>query len=306
MSRDERDRKKVPSWDGSPETYDTYEIKVGIFLRTGARWKEPELIAELVSKLEGKAWSLIEQISEEERDKLNSREVFLNFLKKNLLEAAVPELGKLFKRWQVFKRQGKESMKLYVMRHRKVLSRLEKALSQVDDGKELTRKLKVEITEHCHKVLQQWPKRVSKPASVKSHDSKTSRTSQTSANPEPKVWKSRKARQGEEGQEEESVLGTLDGDDDDEEKGLEPGARPETAWGWRKQSWWDSGWHEWKEPEMPKTSLEKLGEHLGAVNASIITDPEATQHLNETITLIGAAWRESALPALLTGWHLLQ
>jgi hypothetical protein len=35
----------------------------------------------------------------------------------------------------VFKRIGKESMKMYIMRHRKMLSKLEKALGQVDDGR---------------------------------------------------------------------------------------------------------------------------------------------------------------------------
>jgi hypothetical protein len=168
MSRDDnRDRKKVPSWDGSPENFDSYEVKVGIFLRTGAKWKEPELIAELISKLEGKAWQLIEQIAEEEREKIQTREIFLTFLKKNLLEAAVPELGKMFKKWQVFKRQGKESMKLYIMRNRKMLSRLERALSQVDDGKDLTLKLRNAINEQCLKV-QISTRSFSRPGSVRS------------------------------------------------------------------------------------------------------------------------------------------
>ena len=99
MSKDDRNdnnRRKVPSWDGTPDTFDTYEVKLGIFLKTGPKWKESELISEAVSKLEGKAWQLIEQISEDERDKIDSKEVLLTFLRKNLLEAAVPELGKCF------------------------------------------------------------------------------------------------------------------------------------------------------------------------------------------------------------------
>jgi hypothetical protein len=73
------DRRKVPTWDGSPEAFETYEVKVGIFMKTQPRWKEPELVAELVSKLEGKAWQLIEQISEEEREIKSAPKNFSSF-----------------------------------------------------------------------------------------------------------------------------------------------------------------------------------------------------------------------------------
>ena len=61
MARDDRkdERRKVPVWDGNPDEYDSYEVKVGIYLRTGPKWKEAELINELVSRLQGKAWNLI-------------------------------------------------------------------------------------------------------------------------------------------------------------------------------------------------------------------------------------------------------
>ena len=312
MSKDDRkdnNRRKVPSWDGTPDAFDTYEVKLGIFLKTGPKWKESELISEAVSKLEGKAWQLIEQISEDERDKIDSKEVPLTFLRKNLLEAAVTELGKMFRRWQVFKRIGKESMKLYIMRHRKMLSKLEKALGQVDDGKELTSKLRKSIEEHCRKV------QLEKPLSWKAASEKGSTTSRKKAPSDTasdagtkKVWKSKAARRADD---EESVApGQGDGfgdDDENDEDPIEPGQSPESSWEkrWGTSSWWDQDW-KWKVPELPKTNVEKLTDSLGVVAASITGDLEATRKLDEAVELIGSAWRTSALPPLLTGWHLLQ
>ena len=176
---DRGNRLEVPVWDGSPENWETYQIKVGIFCRTEALWKQPQLIAKLINKLDGQAWRLIEQTEEVSLEGLNSKEVYLEFLKKNLLESAVPELGRLFRKWYAFKRTKRESMKLYVMRHRKVLRTLEKAMSQVEQTSDLKKKMEDLVQKERIKRLKALSSRLSTTSSRTTLSSKASSSGKT-------------------------------------------------------------------------------------------------------------------------------
>ena len=61
-----------------------------------------------------------------------SPEVFLQFLKKHLLEGVLPELGRVFRNYLTIRRQKQASMMLYCLRHREALSKLRKAMSSVE------------------------------------------------------------------------------------------------------------------------------------------------------------------------------
>jgi hypothetical protein len=130
-NREEKDG-YIPTWDGTPEKWDTYVIEVGVHLKTEPSWKISQKIAKLISRLTSKAWELVEQTEESSLDALITKELYLGFLKKNLLASAVPELGRHFRKWYAFRRLKSESMKLYVMRHRKMFIDLEKAMSLND------------------------------------------------------------------------------------------------------------------------------------------------------------------------------
>ena len=196
--REEKDG-HIPTWDGSPEKWDTYVIKVGVHLKTEPKWKLSQTIAKLISRLTSKAWELVEQTEESSLDALTTKELYLGFLKKNLLASAVPELGRHFRKWHAFRRLKSESMKLHVMRHTKMLMDLEKAMSLVDNGVEIKVQLADLVTKARLKSLRgrsSNQKTSDKAASERSHRStkatnpKTSSSSNPAEN-KPKVWRRR-------------------------------------------------------------------------------------------------------------------
>ena len=306
-------KKKVPSWDGTPEKWDTYVIKTGIFMKTQPEWKAPNLIAELMQRLEGRAWDLIEQISEEQQEKLVNRKIFLQFLKESLLESAVPELGRFFRKWQGFKRQRRETMKLYVLRHRHVLGRLEKAMQSVDDGKELYDKV-TKLVEGKKRVLSM----VDGSATSKSSKARTSKASS--------VRSSVKSEQEEAEEERDSYSDIWPNASDGGARTWTSGKgkgksqkTPDEPWEdkahihwWSAWSWWDQkGWgnQDWKDtksdkgsemPVLPKSKIEELSELLA------LAEFNDEAKLDALIKLVTSQWRETCLPDLLTGWHLLQ
>ena len=92
-----------------------------------------------------KPWKLIQALSDEERDKLVSKSALLEFLRLHLLESAIPELGRAFRNWLKIRRENKESMRLYILRHRQVLSRMEKALNESKTSTDVENKLNSEV-----------------------------------------------------------------------------------------------------------------------------------------------------------------
>ena len=123
----------MPTWHGDIDSYDSYKIQVRYFLRTKPQWQTPQQLARLILGLKGKAKELVEKLPEESREQLEKSElVYLNFLKKHLLEGEIPELGRAFRTYLQMKRQRQESMVLYTMRHRENLSKLDKAMKAVE------------------------------------------------------------------------------------------------------------------------------------------------------------------------------
>ena len=60
----------VPVWDGSPEDWEDYQIRSGIYCRGVDKWKVGQRISNLIQSLTGKAWDSITNLSESERENL--------------------------------------------------------------------------------------------------------------------------------------------------------------------------------------------------------------------------------------------
>jgi hypothetical protein len=54
----------------------------------------------------------------------------------------VPELGKNFRAWVKLKRNPREGMRLFVLRHRQVLNKVESSLNETESGDSLSKKLR--------------------------------------------------------------------------------------------------------------------------------------------------------------------
>ena len=100
MSGSEKRDKHIPSWDGSPETWEEFEVEVDLFCRRKPDWQEAQQIAQLLGALKGTPKSLHLALSEKERAKITTKEIFKKYLKGNLLETSVPELGRNLRAWQ--------------------------------------------------------------------------------------------------------------------------------------------------------------------------------------------------------------
>ena len=97
----------VPTWNGEPEGWEDFIISVETFIKQKEPWKEGQQIARIINKFDkkGKPWRLLVSLSETERAKLVTKEALLAYLKGNLLESAIPELGRHFRAWIKFKRE---------------------------------------------------------------------------------------------------------------------------------------------------------------------------------------------------------
>ena len=72
---------QVPSWDGTPQTWESFNIDVDIFVKQEPPWKEPQQIAKLLGALKNQAKDLHAALSESERDKITTKETFKEYLR---------------------------------------------------------------------------------------------------------------------------------------------------------------------------------------------------------------------------------
>ena len=122
---------KVPSWDGTPESYEVYKTKARWFVKGFKPWEQEMAVSKLVVKLTGRAWDAIQQLPEE-RCHFEDFPAFLLFLQQSCLESAIPESGRIFREYFTkFRRQKGETMKMYVQRHQNQLSKIDQCLKLV-------------------------------------------------------------------------------------------------------------------------------------------------------------------------------
>ena len=136
----------VPSWDGSPEEWEDYQVRSGIYCRGTDRWKIGQRISNLIQSLTGKAWDSIMNLSEKERENLQvDLESFHTYLKSSCLPTAIPELGRRFREWLKFRRVRKETMRTFIRRYHLQLNKLEGSMRLVDQRSPKLRKLQKAI-----------------------------------------------------------------------------------------------------------------------------------------------------------------
>ena len=141
----QRYRDEVPCWDGQPETWDDFDIAVDVFVSQKPGWQEAQQVAKLVGVLKDNPKKLYNALSKEERAKITTKEVFKRYLKSHLLETSVPELGRNLRSWQKLRRLPKEGMRIYILRHRQLLNKLEKSVNESDVSAQLKTKLRTMI-----------------------------------------------------------------------------------------------------------------------------------------------------------------
>ena len=84
MERDKHE--SIPSWSGTPETFDTYKVQVKYFLKSKLSFQQSQQIAKLIRQLRGRAWELIEKLPETTKEKLEkSQEIFFNLFEETFV-----------------------------------------------------------------------------------------------------------------------------------------------------------------------------------------------------------------------------
>ena len=125
------DKTKVPSWDGTPESFEVYKTKARWYVKGFKAWEQDIAVSKLVVKLTGRAWDAIQQLPEE-RCHFEDFPALLLFLQQSCLESAIPESGRVFREYFTkFRRQKGETMKMYVQRHQNQLSKIDQCLKLV-------------------------------------------------------------------------------------------------------------------------------------------------------------------------------
>ena len=130
---------KLPTWDGETDKFEEFKQKVKWYILGTKKAERPLVTARIAGSLTGSAWRVLEDLPEEKKEELvmsGSPESLLAFLKESLMDSAIPEAGKYVREYLYkFRRNRGESMKLYVQRHRTLMSRLEKAMKMVEGTK---------------------------------------------------------------------------------------------------------------------------------------------------------------------------
>ena len=101
MTEKEGKGSDIPDWDGTVETWEDFTTRTDVYCRQVEPWKESQQISKIIGKFStsknNRVWKLLQALSETEREKLFSKTALLTFLKSQMLESAIPELGRHFR-----------------------------------------------------------------------------------------------------------------------------------------------------------------------------------------------------------------
>ena len=304
MAKEVKEDTSVPTWNGEPDHWEDFVISLETFVKQREVWKEGQQIARIINRFDkkGKPWKLLVSLSEQERAKLTTKDALISYLKGNLLESAIPELGRHFRNWIKFRRDNGESMRVFILRHRKTLNKMESTLNLAQASAELKMKLRGQIDKIKLKILSEEHAARIRP--------KVPRKSKTWVNPKaPKSSEDTGAGVGDwESEEEEEDW--REGYDDPGNPWQEDDKWSEGGWssgsGWWKNSWWkdNSKRDESTQPEPVKDKTEELSTALTEVEMALeaVGKPKVMEKL---LDLLSERWRERTIPDQLLGYHLL-
>jgi len=229
----------IPIWDNKPETFDEHFIEVDIYVRQFPKWKEEIAIAKILGSLQGQSKQLLQALSEVEREKISTKAAYRSFLRGHLLEVGIPERGRSFRSWLKLRRQPKEGMRLFLTRHRQLLTKMEATLNEGQNQKSLISRMKKEIAKQKLDLLlkekaerldeEKWQryKTVPRPKLVKVNG----------------IW-----------------VRATEPDDQDDDEDLEGTDGQSDTHSWQSNSWWKSWWQEEPEEEASPTIKDRFAE----------------------------------------------
>ena len=305
-----------PTWDGTSENFERYELKLHYFIRQQPSWKESQQLARAIRSLKSKAWDLVERLSEKGREQLEkSEKVYIAFLRKHLLDGEVPELGRQFRLYLGLHRLRKESMLLYVLRHRELLHKLGKNIQSVE-GKQL----KLFLTNGV-KTIEHEPSESEEESEPADDGADWPKDPWKTPNMARRVWGRPKVPGPTETGSQHSKAGSQKSlskksatGSAKSEKSSANSAKSKSG---SQKEWTDEDWRQWNagtwkskddetfEEDLPKLAREELLEAFQKLAKKLPTGGQDPDLLN-LIEKVAPSWREEAVPSLLSGWHLLQ
>ena len=280
----------MPSWDGTAEKFEEYQVRAQIYVNGVESWKHPERISNLVQALQDTAWGVILNLSESEGENLQKTfRSFIDFLKLSCTETAGPQLGRRFKEWQKFRRLKGESMRVYCRRYRTQLGKLEASMKQVENPRQKLQELNKHINKRL-KILRL--KKISTPA--------------------PRKWKGKGSRKYEEEEWEDEEEGEEEEEEVDESVSATERSMSQT--GSAKAEWWEKWskeeWDEWNQKhgyddqsgKIALLPLEELADAFAVLEQRLGTNDRDLETLKDKVA---QRWRSEPLPTILAGYHLL-
>jgi hypothetical protein len=217
-----------------------------------------------------------------------SPESLLAFLKESLMDSAIPEAGKYVREYLYkFRRNRGESVKLYVQRHRTLMSRLEKAMKVVEGTKV--------------PLLEKIKEKVKSMSDTDEHEDEDMDEAQGATIPEPD-------------DEDEDPWGGRYREDPEPDKRSEGSQRSkQNGWSWTEpkgwykseKKWTKSEWSAWREGKSSKKTPATNRDKLEALMVKVAEKMGLTEDVPSLCQLIDDHLTD-LLPQTFTGWLLLQ
>ena len=123
----------IPSWDGNPSTFLTYEKKALLYKETTKKSERYLCGPRLETRLQGKAAAATERCRTGWLSDEGGVERLLNYLRTKVARQALPDAGSRLTNFffKVRRRRG-ETMTAWTMRHQREYELLQKALARVE------------------------------------------------------------------------------------------------------------------------------------------------------------------------------
>ena len=89
---------RIPIWDNNPDTFNEFEDRCLWYERGLSARGKPQAVARIVAKLTSTAWKIIKDLNAKDQRRLCACGVqdLTTFLRSQLLEMGIPEVGKRF------------------------------------------------------------------------------------------------------------------------------------------------------------------------------------------------------------------
>lgn len=123
------DRAVVPSWDGSPSTFETY-VTAAKWYERGTKSSERNLVvARLWGQLTGAAKSVVKFLEPDQYDGQDGLARFLDVFRQSPLQSLpVPDSFTRLERWHGLKRADHESVSELIVREEELFTELQQSL----------------------------------------------------------------------------------------------------------------------------------------------------------------------------------